>query len=97
MILPQAVSAAPSGDTQTEKAERTILLYIRSADLESESAMATYNLEQIMDAEFSAGGDVKLLVMTGGSLEWYFDGDYLRDPDDLGLAVNEETGEYTIS
>ena len=99
--LSQAVSAAPSGvfsvGTQAEKATRTILLYICGADLEEGSAMATYNLKQIMNASFSAGGDVRCLVMTGGSYEWFLEGEYLRDPDGLGLAVYEDTDEYTIS
>ena len=99
--LSQAVSAAPSGgsavDTQTEKAKRTILLYICGADLEEDCAMATYNLKQVMNAEFSADGDVRCVVMTGGAYEWYMESEYLRDPYDLGLTVSEYTEEYTIS
>ena len=99
--LSQAVSAAltdgaPIG-TQGEKAKRTILLYICGADLEECSAMATYNLKQIMNAEFSADDDIKCVVMTGGSFEWFMESEYLRDPDGLGLAVSEYTDEYTIS
>lgn len=97
----QAVSAAPSGEasvgTHGEKATRTILLYICGADLEEYSAMATYNLQQILNAEFSADEEIKCVVMTGGSYEWYLESEYLRDPEDLGLAVSEYTDEYTIS
>ncbi|MBQ3329801.1 MAG: hypothetical protein IJG87_01325 [Ruminococcus sp.] len=98
--LSQAVSAASiiaSVDMQTEKAKRTILLYICGADLEEDCAMATYNLKQVMNARFSADEDVRCVVMTGGSFEWHMESEYLRDPDDLGLAVSEESGEYIIS
>ena len=98
--LSQAVSAASVGasvGTQTEKAKRTILLYVCGADLEEDCAMATYNLKQVMKARFSADEDVRCLVMTGGSYEWYMEGEYLRDPDNLGLTVFEDTDEYTIS
>lgn len=99
--MPQVVSAAPIGDepaaAKGERAKRTILLYICGADLEESCAMATYNLKQVMNAHFSSDEDVRCLVMTGGSFEWFMDSEYLRDPDGLGLAVSEETGEYTIS
>ena len=98
--LSQTVSAASIGSsvgTQGEKAKRTILLYICGSDLEEGSAMATHNLKQIMKARFSADEDLKCVVMTGGSYEWYLESEYLRDPDDLGLAVFEDTDEYTIS
>lgn len=98
--LSQAVSAASivaSADTQTEKAKRTILLYICGADLEEDYAMATYNLKQVLNAEFSSDEDVRCLVMTGGTYEWHMESEYLRDPDDLGLTVSEFTGESMIS
>ena len=99
--MSQAAAAAPRGETavgmQEEKATRTILLYICGSNLEADFANATYNLEQIMDAKFSAGGDVKCIAMTGGSESWYVDSEYLRDPYEIGLSVSEETGEYTVS
>ena len=97
----QVVSAAPIVDTtaasEGDKAKRTILLYICGADLEEDYAMATYNLKQVLNAEFSADGDVRCLVMTGGTYEWHMESEYLRDPDDLGLMINEYTGESMIS
>ena len=97
----QTVSAASIGSAPTasegDKAKRTVMLYMCGSNLESESAMATYNLMQILNARFSSDDDVKLLVMTGGSYEWFMDSEYLRDPDGLGLAVSEYTDEYTIS
>lgn len=54
LVLPRTATAAPSGDQQDgDCAKRTVLLYICGSDLESEFAMATYNLEQIMNARFS--------------------------------------------
>lgn len=97
IISAAAVDGGSFAKTQGEKAVRTILLYICGADLEEDCAMATYNLKQVLNAEFSADEEVRCLVMTGGSFEWYLEGEYLRDPDDLGLSFNEYTGAYTIS
>ena len=99
--MSQVVSAATIGETSVsadgEKAKRTILLYICGADLEEDCAMATYNLKQVMNAEFSSDEDVRCIVMTGGTFEWHMESEYLRDPDGLGLTASEYTGEYTIS
>ena len=62
------------------KAERTILLYDCGADLETAGAMATYNLKQVLRANFSKDEKVRFIVMTGGSLTWHMDGDKLFDP-----------------
>ena len=96
VISAATISKAPVA-AEGERAKRTILLYICGADLEESCAMATYNLKQVMKARFSADEDIKCVVMTGGSYEWYMESDYLRDPDDLGLSVYEDTDEYTIS
>ena len=98
--ISQTVSAAPTGAPEADrpdKARRTVLLYICGADLEESCAMATYNLMQVLNAGFSSDDDVRCVVMTGGSYEWYMESEYLRDPYGLGLAVSEDTGEYTIS
>ena len=63
-----------------EAPTRTIMLYIYGADLESYDALATNNLEQILSANFSSNGKVKVIVMTGGSYDWWFDSSYLFDP-----------------
>ncbi len=60
-----------------EAPTRTIMLYIYGADLESYDALATNNLEQILSANFSSNGKVKVIVMTGGSYDWWFDCSYL--------------------
>ena len=66
----------------TVKAKRTIMLYDCGADLETGSAMATYNLEQILSANFCKDEDIRFIVMTGGSNRWQLDKNYLVFPDD---------------
>ena len=66
LILPADICADTEG-----LAERTILLYICGADLESEAALATHNLSQVLRAGFSRNNDVRIVVMTGGSEYWW--------------------------
>lgn len=94
MINTPAVCAA---ENTGSKAERTILLYDCGADLETESGMASYNLRQILKANFSEGDNVKFVVLTGGSGKWHLESEYLCDPDNKGLSTDEETGDVTIS
>ena len=53
-----------------DKAERTIMLYLCGANLESGGACGTYNLHQILSSDFGKSGDVNFIVMTGGSNKW---------------------------
>ena len=46
----------------------TILVYMCGADLESKSAMATKDLQEMLNARF--GSNVNLVVYTGGSTNW---------------------------
>ena len=46
----------------------TVLVYMCGADLESKSAMATRDLQEMLAAKFS--GNVRLIVYTGGSTGW---------------------------
>ncbi len=46
----------------------TILVYMCGADLESKSAMATKDLNEMLNAKF--GGNVNLVVYTGGCAGW---------------------------
>jgi len=46
----------------------TIMVYMCGADLESKSAMATRDLQEMLAAKF--GSSVKLIVYTGGSTGW---------------------------
>ena len=98
--LVQGAAAAALNEANTgsgEQAKRTILFYVCGSDLETESGLASFNIKQVLDANFSADDDVKFIVMTGGSLKWNLESQYLCDPNGLGLSVDEETGEYTIS
>ena len=78
-------------------AERTILMYNCGSNLETTSGYASVNLRQILNANFSADNDVNFIVMNAGSDKWHLEGEYLCDPDNIGLSADEETGEYVIS
>lgn len=98
--LPQA-SFAKGEDaaqtTQTPKYERTILLYDCGADLETNAGMATFNLKQILNANFSKDDKVKFIIMTGGSKTWHLESDYLCDPDNKepeGESIDKISGVY---
>ena len=65
----------------TAKTKRTIMLYDCGADLETSAAMATYNIEQILNANFSKDEGIRFIVMTGGSNQWQLDKDYLVFPE----------------
>ncbi len=64
----------------TPEAERTIMIYIVASDLESFGENATFNIHQILNANFSKDEKVKVVIMTGGTWEWYLAGEYLYDP-----------------
>ena len=68
-----------------QPADRTIMLYLCGTNLESGAGLATYNLKQVLRANFSSSERVKFIVMTGGAIRWHLKGDYLADPNDLGL------------
>ena len=63
-----------------QKAVRTIMLYLCGSDLETQAGMASYNLRQILGSNFSEDGDVRFVVLTGGSSAWHLESDYLLDP-----------------
>ena len=70
-------------EDEEELYDRTILMYVVGSDLESVSGLASENLEQVLNARFSDGDQVKFIVMTGGSDEndgWHLDSSYLYDP-----------------
>ena len=87
-LLPMGTQARGAQSAQRatdsdETAARTIMLYDCGADLEMTAGMASYNLRQILDAEFSEGDHVKFLVMTGGTMKWYLESEYLSMPAEL--------------
>ena len=61
-----------SGGTGSAEAGWTLMIYLCGSDLESESAMASMNLEEMCNA--SIPENVNVLVETGGSSAWYWDG-----------------------
>ena len=95
-FAPQMAKAAET-ETGDQKADRTVLLYACGADLETGSGMCTYNLKQVLGANFSKDERVKFVVMTGGSEKWFLDGDYLVDPNNIGLTIDSKTGEPSLS
>ena len=88
-----ATLSTPANADDNGPAKRTILLYLCGSNLEGDSALATHNLLQILSANFSADDDVRFVVMTGGSDEWYMESEYLWDPD-LHLPETGISSEY---
>ncbi len=64
-----------SQEETSEQAERTILLYMCGSNLETEAALATLNLKQVLGAKFSRENKVHVVVMTGGAEYWWLDED----------------------
>ncbi len=81
--LPSAEEGAVSveNELETSPAVRTIMMYICGSNLETYSAMATYNIRQILDSKFSSGDKIRFIVMTGGSDEWQTPSELLVDPE----------------
>ena len=97
LLLVSAAIPAASAAHDDQKAKRTVLFYCCGSDLETESGLASFNLKQVLSANFSADDDVRFIVMTGGSLLWNMESSYLCDPHGVGISTDPETGEYTIS
>ena len=84
-----------------KKAVRTIMMYVCGSNLESGGGYASDNLKQILGSSFSEDEDVRLIVMTGGTDEWFMEGDYLCDPDG-GLNryvkwLNDPTSQWELN
>ena len=90
---PAADAEAPAGEALVEAvpaeevyygdvAAWTVMIYLDGADLESESEMATGNLEEI--ANTYPNGSVNVVFQTGGCEEWHaYDSLGLDIPDDM--------------
>ncbi len=75
---------ADGGVKDGAKAKRTILLYLCGSDLETEGGLASFNLRQILSANFSSDEDIRLIIMTGGADKWHMDKESeLVFPDDV--------------
>ena len=86
----------PGDDQQTDKdkgkpnqATRTVLMYVCGSDLESEGGMASFNLKQVLGADFSKDEEVRYVVMTGGAMQWQLDDDENRNNDNGYLVFPE--------
>lgn len=83
----QSLNSFSPNDTYDEKdyeeipegdGTATVLMYIVGSDLESEAAYASYNIEQILNADLSK---INVVIETGGASMWYTDGidsDYIE-------------------
>ena len=89
MLATMTQAAFAEGEEQGEHAKRTVLMYVCGSDLESRGGMATFNLRQVLGADFSADDDVKYIVMTGGAEEWQLDDDKDRNNDNNCLVFPE--------
>ena len=85
-------SGVAYADEAEPEAERTVMLYLCGSNLETSAGMATYNLEQILRANYSSEEKVKFVVMTGGSEEWHMDSRWLCDGS--GNQIDKISGEY---
>ena len=100
-IVSAILGLSRDGSASTPKARRTIMLYDCGADLETSAAMATYNIEQILKANFSKDEEIRFLIMTGGSNQWQLKKDYLvfpegnNVPDDAVAEYDLQTGEVS--
>ena len=72
-----AESANPSGT-----AVRTIMLYGCGSNLETDSGMLTFNLKQILTADFPP--EINFVVLTGGSERWEIEAEYLEGAEAIG-------------
>ena len=87
-----STSAAAYADEPEAQAERTVMMYLCGADLETSAGMATYNLEQILRANYSSGEKVKFVVMTGGSEVWHMESRWLCNGS--GNQIDKISSEY---
>ncbi|MBR4502909.1 MAG: hypothetical protein IKP22_13675 [Clostridia bacterium] len=73
---------APARADSPAPATRTLLLYGCGSNLESQGAMLTWNLYQILESEIPE--DVNVVVMTGGSRKWFVEPEYLSGAETIG-------------
>ena len=64
-------SVGTPADASADAAVRTILIYMCGSDLETDAALATANIAQILSSQFSEKGQVNVVIMTGGSETWW--------------------------
>ena len=82
-ILLALVLCISAGGFASAEEDWTIFVYICGSDLESESSMATENMEQMIGADTDS--NIRFVVQTGGASYWYND----ASPDALDRFLAE--------
>ncbi len=80
-------AASARSSNEEPRYVRTVMMYICGSNLETYSAMATYNIKQILQSNFSKNDAVKFIVLTGGSDIWQTPSEYLVDKDNRDKAI----------
>lgn len=90
--IQEEVMAGDSNGEENPAYVRTIMMYLCGSNLETYSAMATYNIRQILESKFSGGDKVKFIIMTGGSDEWHTPSEWLVDAEhpDQTISIDPE-------
>ena len=73
--------------------KRTVFLCACGTNLDTSLALATFNIQRVLKAHFSADDDVKFIIMTGGAKEWQMESKYLCDPENESADI-EISNEY---
>lgn len=87
VILAGTLPALAVGVQGAQPVERTVMLYLVGSDLEGYYELATFNLMQCMSSDYNE--HLNFIVMTGGSEEWYTDGEYLVGADYIDPELNQ--------
>ncbi|MBQ9042838.1 MAG: hypothetical protein IJ111_08480 [Eggerthellaceae bacterium] len=87
-----AAGGSPSLDNANEPA-RTIMIYLDGAASEENGFACTDMLKEYMASKFNRS-DFRIIVMTGGSLKWHLDANYLRDEAGNPDTLEEISSEY---
>ena len=69
--------AADDLQAESSQAKLTIMFYACGTNLETDAGMASYNLRQILAANFSADNDVRFIVMTDGAEKWRLESSFV--------------------
>ena len=78
-----AITANAQGDPPT----RTVLLYGMGTNLETESGCLTWNLKQIMAAEYNE--NLQFILLTGATEKWQTPAEYLDGTDHIDKQCNQ--------
>lgn len=70
-----------------EPVDRTVMVYMVGSDLEGDYGLGTYNLTEAMKADYNE--HLQFVVVTGGSLEWYMETEYIEGTDGIDPNLNQ--------